>query len=184
MENEKLAEFLSALTPEAKLALASLLTGEDTTPKKTTKKKAAKKIVKKKETVEELQQSPLGDAPIKKGKKSKPKPKKPYSSLSNIPVTKTRASRSNVPLGPRPNIFRDNQSFLGEGTYEKLKEDTELDKKLWEKRRPSERNRHSMVESTCKVCGKEEEVSVKLLTYDADDNSMKHFCDECSKGRK
>jgi hypothetical protein len=58
------------------------------------------------------------------------------------------------------------------------KDDTELQKKL-SQYPPVPRNRSvSMVEATCRVCGKTEEVSTSLL-YEGKD---RYKCNSCSKG--
>lgn len=68
------------------------------------------------------------------------------------------------------------------------KQDVELDKKLWDNHTPTERNRpSSLVNATCKKCGKNEVVSKTLLVRSTDEDGRlgepTYYCNRCVTNR-
>jgi len=65
------------------------------------------------------------------------------------------------------------------------KEDTEIDKKLWKDRIPSERNRPlALVKVRCVGCNREFEVSPELIPPTDGNESSKFRCNRCILNRK
>lgn len=187
MDDNKLAAFLAMLSEDERQKMQAMLEatppGKLATPKKNiTKgkgkgKKPVKPVIKKIE-VEETEEEEVIDEKPRRGRRNPAPAGKQYSSLDNIPKSGARAATSNIKLGKRPNLFVKSAEFNA------AKEDAEIDKLLWSKKKPTARERDTRIESTCKICGAVEQVSVLLVGRDEESKQIEHTCIKCSGNRK
>lgn len=179
MDDNKLALFLALLSDEEKASIKQLLDSaepEKLVVPKTTKGKGKGKKPVAKPVIEEEE---IIDEKPRRISKNKPNKGKPHSSFDNIPKGMgAKAATTNIKLGKRPNIF------LTSAEFNASKQDAEIDRLLWGKKKPSERDRDTRVESTCKICGVNEEVSALLVGRDEDTKQLQHTCKGCSANRK
>ncbi len=185
MDDSKLAAILALLSPEEQKKMKEMLSiaepGKLVVPIQANKNKGkgkGKKPAPKVNKIEQPENTYTEEDNKPKPAREKKQPKA-YSSLSNIPKGNgARAATTNITLGKRPNIFVTSPEFNS------AKADAEIDRLLWGKKKPSERDRETRIESTCKICGVNEEVSILLAGRDEETKQIEHTCKKCSGNRK
>ena len=116
------------------------------------------------ETIEDSESNNQEEAPAKK-KNTKPKQTKTSSTTRNKNGRKPYTSSENL--------------FDSMPEMHMHKNDTAIDKMLSSSSERTPRNRpSSMVNARCRVCGKEETVSKRLVT----DSNNRYKCNNCSRG--
>jgi hypothetical protein len=148
--------------------------------------KLAKRKKQSESTEEVVDSTPLGDTvreqkpkgPPKRHSQGRTEPRNPQNKKTRV---KRKGGRGRGGAGRTESVVLSNENkFERMRERNDFKKDTEIDKKLWSGREPTQRpDEFQFVEVQCKECGRWYDINPDLVYVDQDSREINFTCDDC-----